>query len=295
MYLRHGRDYIDLEERDDHGRTRLLQMLEEFTHFPIDVLDHDCGVGDMMIRKTQILLSHGVDIDTRDNLGQGCLHAILSGSFPGLVNSRTSCHEGSVIAVIRGIIKVLAYLIRMGADIHAVDNEGFSATEYAHSWRWGRLWEEALRECELDVQEIYIRDYRLGGKMSDDIYAPDGGHPRLVHTLDRVYYVKGWNSATINVNVLLLEPLNDMRQALSRFIDLSDAEHSEHDEKSPDFSDHDEESQYPDYDIGDGGNEDTPLNAEDISEDNQKLGIGETDDAAECSDSDDDTGGVPIV
>ena len=288
MYLRHGGDYNNLEERDERGRTPLLQMLESWVTCPTHEDDYD---GDLIILKAQVLLSHGVDIDTRDDYGRGCLHTLLDGSLGFHPTSQMS--EETITVFLQGIIKFLAYLIRMGADIHAVDEAGISVTEFAHLFRWGRLWEEALRQCEIDVQKVYARDYWLGGTFSDDIYAPDVGHPRLVHTLDRAYYDK-WTIPGA-VDVLLLEPLDDLQQAVSRFKDLSDLKRSEHDKKSSDLSNNEEEPQYPDDNIMNGGNEDTPLHAEDVNKDNQRLSGGETDDAAEISDSDDDAGGVPIA
>ena len=267
MYLRHGRDYIDLEEQDDYGRTPLLQMLGE-PQFYFDIEDD-------IFRKLQILLDHGADIDGRDDEGRTCLHTVL--------------HNFTMISF-PSVMKVLTYLIRMGADVHAVDNKGVSVTEHAHLRRVGRKWEEALKECELDVQEVYTRDCHHGTASSDDIYAPYGGRPRLVHTLGRAYYDIKMDPKS--VDVLLLEPL---RQAQLRAVDLYGSEHFEPGEQSSDFSDYDEESQNPDYDITNGGNEDTPLNPEDINKDNENLSGSETDDAAQCSDSDDDTGGVPIV
>ena len=118
------------------------------------------------------------------------------------------------------VIKNLANLIRMGANTHTVDDEGFTVTEYAHSCRGGRLWEEALRRCDLDVQAVYTRDHRLGRAFSADVYAPDSDHPRVVHTLGRFYYDRNWRPGI--VDVLLLEPLNDLEQALSRLKDFSD-------------------------------------------------------------------------
>ena len=124
MYLRHGGDYNNLEERDDRGRTPLLQMLESLAACSINQEDFDRNVEDITVRKTQILLSYGVEINTRDDHGQGCLHILLTGSFDALQGSLTY-RKRSTIVVFQGFIKVLAYLIRMGADIHAVDNEGF--------------------------------------------------------------------------------------------------------------------------------------------------------------------------
>lgn len=287
MYLRHSRDYINLEERDDECRTPLLQMLAAFQVIFISEIPFDYDVGDIIIRKTQILLSHGVDIDTRDTYGRGCLHTLLDVAKYTYFGHTS---EKTIPEFLQAVIKNMVYLIYMGADMHAVDYDGFSVTECAHSLRRGRVWEEALKQCEIDVQEVYTRDYRLGRAFSNDIFAPDGGHPRLVHTLDRVYYDRYMGRGI--VEVLLLEPLDNMEEAGARLKDLTDTESSEHDDESQYSSDYSDESQHSDDDRVNEVAEDKQQEAKEV---NKSLGGSEIVDPAEYSDSDDETGGVLIA
>ena len=141
-----------------------------------------------MREKLECLISHGVDTRARDSKGRGCLHILFQETFEGGFYHICNVTRPEYIAIARSVLSLMCCLIRNGADIHAVDSYGFSVTERAHWCRLGRLWEAALVRCRCDVEQVYIRDYRIGNGYSDDIYAPNGCQPRQVRYLYREYY-----------------------------------------------------------------------------------------------------------
>ena len=234
-------------------------------------------VEDDVIRKIQILHSHGVDIGSKDDCDRGCLHTLLD-RFLSL-----RCNEVHFEDRAQMIISTISYLIEIDAYIYAVDEDGWSVTETAHHSRLGRLWEVALEHCGLDIQQVYLNDHNSALRYSDDIYAPDKNHPRQVRLLDPAYY--DWETMDLKVQKFLLyERLDRSENAQGRVFDLDNMGSSEDDDsKASDWS---EEVIIEDY------NEESCLSFEQRS---QIAGEDQPDASAEEESSDEDTGGVPIT
>lgn len=126
-------------------------------------------VGNDLCQNIRHMLAHGADVQTKDLYGRGCLHTLISNSY---FHCSTSQTEKQMLT------EALSLLIRQGADIYAVDNDGFSVTEWAHFGRRGYYWEAALENSALEVEQVYLKDHNNRSKVSDDIYAPDEAHPR---------------------------------------------------------------------------------------------------------------------
>lgn len=135
-----------------------------------------------MAQKIKYLLSYSLNVGTRDSDGQGCLHTLLH------LNRRTILERGAITHAHPTLFGVISLLIQTDADIYAVDDEGFSVTEFAHFNRMGHVWERALTRCGYDIQQVYNTDHNKGHEYSDDIYAPDHDQPRQVRAFCSNYY-----------------------------------------------------------------------------------------------------------
>lgn len=277
LTLKHGREYIDLSERDDRGRNYILQMLAK--HFVYRRTAMGKKFCDNVIRKIQILHSYGVEIGSKDNEGRGCLHTLLDRYWYQFGKRDI----GKLEVNARTVIGILSYLIGTGADIYAVDKYGWSVTELAHFNRLGRLWEIALGYCGLDIQQVYLDDHHSTLAYSNDIYAPDKDQPRQVRPLDSAYY--DFENMDLGVKVVLLYDHIDISgNAQARVFDLAGTESSDYDSKASEWS---EESIIEDYD-----DEESHLSSEQCS---QISGEDQTNTSSEDGDSDEEMGGVPVT
>lgn len=205
MTLKYGANYIDLKARDEDGRDSFLQMLCNLSSY---------ASRKEIFQKVKLLLSYGAEIGTRDVFNRGCLHALVC--YPHNIYARSLKQFKNFRQT---VISILSTLIRMGADIYAVDIRGISVTELAHSYRNGRLWEEALKDCGLEVEHVYVKDYGIGTWVSDDIYAPRHDQPRQAGTFDIDYYDK--RMQTYVRDALMSERLGDTENACSSIHELS--------------------------------------------------------------------------
>ena len=248
-------------------------MLEECPYY-IDWYDVGKDLQDSVIRKIQILHSHGVDIGSKDNRGRGCLHTLLSAFLSFGIYVTTP--EASA----KMIIGTLSCLIRMGADIHAVDGDGLSVTEMAHNDRFGRLWEAALERSGLSILQVYLDDHHSTSLYSDDIYAPDEDHPRQVRPLINAYYNSPQYTNNRVRDILLYGRLDGPENTQARVIDLADTESSEDEIKASEWSegsiieDYHEESHSSPEQYGQISGEDQPdASSEEESSDEEMGGV----------------------
>ena len=172
MSLQYGKEFIDLNSRDEEGRDYLLRMLREPMLLTSHLSDHHFS------RKIRHLVSHGADIGARDKLGISCLHALFS------------THSLDLTAEF--LMDLLCLLVQLGADIHAVAHSGYSVTEWAHFLRKGRTWEEALGKAGYDVERVYFKDFNRGWSIADDGFAPAGNRPRRRGSFSKEYYNLTW-------------------------------------------------------------------------------------------------------
>jgi hypothetical protein len=98
------------------------------------------------------LLSRGADIRARDFTGRTCLHEAARYLYG---------HVGQGTYHLQQVRSALAYLIRHGADIAALDNEGKSVSEVVYdmdrcmfSSVGGDLWDLVLADCGYDVAQF---------------------------------------------------------------------------------------------------------------------------------------------
>ena len=179
LTFRHGGAFIDLKTQDKHGQDDLLRMLKSFapsSHY------YD-SIGNDLSRNIDLLVAHDADINVRDVHGQGCLHTLVS-------NFSFDCQYYNPEAA-RVMVDAASLLLRMGADIYAVDRYGFSVTEWVHYRRKGPGWEDALEAAGFDVEQVYQRDHNNVRKASDDCFAPKQLSPRR-----RGPFCKGYHNLT---------------------------------------------------------------------------------------------------
>ncbi|KAL7815134.1 ankyrin [Trichoderma gracile] len=141
---------LDLEDKDDSGRTRLHRALQ---------------ADDLRLVKS--LISEGANLASRDNAGRTPLHFAAmarfhSPSFVDLIlnaggkavinlgddNGQTALHHAAERSIDFGLIYVLS---NHGADIHTTDNYGFSPFLWSVVAGGGPL--DELREMGADVNE----------------------------------------------------------------------------------------------------------------------------------------------
>lgn len=131
-----GRDFINLEDRDDQGRTILL----EFLHL---------ADGEFKLSNLRLLLANGADVQARDFQGNSGLHLCFQTywrSFQELEHLET-----------------LVILIQAGADIYARNSNGESVPDVArkhvyqveHCSYTDDLWATALSKCGFDPADFY--------------------------------------------------------------------------------------------------------------------------------------------
>jgi len=98
------------------------------------------------------LLNSGVDIDEEDDSGRTCLYFLLRDSFS---------FKGSVSAapILRDAISIL---IAAGANVFAVDNDGFSVCNEAWDSGFEELWFGVLAEFGYNIADVIQRDEEEG-------------------------------------------------------------------------------------------------------------------------------------
>ncbi|ERF71232.1 hypothetical protein EPUS_08150 [Endocarpon pusillum Z07020] len=132
-----GAGFIDLEERDEIGRTLLLLLA--YNRF------EGCNPA-----KFDLLLRRGSNIHARDDEGKTCLHICIRLAECENVLEEQEC---------------LVLLVQNGADVNACDNNGHSISETAYTvsnhyyydldlggYR-GDLWDSVLLQCGYDINE----------------------------------------------------------------------------------------------------------------------------------------------
>ena len=91
------------------------------------------------------LVERGADVHARNNHRECCLHRFF----------RSDCHGSDDLVE---EVQLLVFLIRNGADIDAVDDQGICLRECAYAPGhdndvsvWGDLWDRVLVECGYDL------------------------------------------------------------------------------------------------------------------------------------------------
>jgi len=155
LLLDRGGYFVNLEAKDEFGRTPLLLLARRF----------EIRIKTEMI---SLLLSYGANVKAYDKFGETCLHATLSGSMI-LPNAR----------------EALIILINAGADVNAEDNRGYSVSEYTYHKGHGKLWQEVLIACGFNAAEVcgdFYQDYDLeeaGSHYSDEPSSEDDEDDRM--------------------------------------------------------------------------------------------------------------------
>lgn len=138
MILNLGGEFINLECKDERGRTMLLRCSRGLGY---------CLGSDSI----KLLIDRGANVMARDFWGDTCLHLALDsvrcpGRGPKGVSEKRS----------------LLLMVKAGADVYATNNKGMSVSDVAyisnhfnHSYNLGiyrgELWDEVLTECGYDA------------------------------------------------------------------------------------------------------------------------------------------------
>ncbi|OAG43241.1 hypothetical protein AYO21_02527 [Fonsecaea monophora] len=135
--------FIDVESRDSAGRTMLLSFASKCSDFndPVSLFN--------------LLLAKGADIIARDGQGRNCLRLALESLWE--------------VENADDIRQCLILLIQRGADIHSVDEDGVSTSDYAYQNPTGKemgscqadLWDAALSACGYNVRQIRLGYHRV--------------------------------------------------------------------------------------------------------------------------------------
>ena len=119
----------------------------------------------------RLLLQRGANIAARDHDGGTCLHLVFK-------SART----------IERLKDSLCLLVRAGADIHAIDEENHSVSEWAIKFQLWHIWESVLRACGKDIDQIKTEMREKGCRLpvpgdpdycyseEDDRYSEAGDH-----------------------------------------------------------------------------------------------------------------------
>ncbi|OAP64992.1 hypothetical protein AYL99_00964 [Fonsecaea erecta] len=143
MILNNSIPFVDIGSRDSQGSTMLLSFAAK------------CSSYDDPVSLFTLYLAKGADISVRDGHGRNCLRLALESLWDEECNDQ--------------VRKCVALLIRNGADIHSVDEDGVSVSDYAYenpiqleigSCR-GDVWDAALSECGYDIRQMRHGYHRL--------------------------------------------------------------------------------------------------------------------------------------
>lgn len=143
--------FIDLEEELD-GKTALLHLLGS-AHLRAGLLGHICQIC-LLPGKLALLLKYGSRPATGDESGRNGLFFLLQTikalKFQSLRekrgNRRRSWYKCDLATHLDKIREALVMLIRGGADIHAIDHDGWSVSDFASASDTTDLWHAALLE-----------------------------------------------------------------------------------------------------------------------------------------------------
>ena len=123
--------YIDLEQRDNQGRTALMLLVLHASRVGTHVDQEE--IYDM----TMTLLDHGADINASDLDDKGCFE-IICDAIPLFHHKQ--------------MLRLLTLLIDRGYDIYRTDCKKLSVCETALKSHFGHLWFEALQASKFDYR-----------------------------------------------------------------------------------------------------------------------------------------------
>ncbi|KAL8941816.1 MAG: hypothetical protein Q9216_002016 [Gyalolechia sp. 2 TL-2023] len=255
--MKYGNDFIDLKERDKYGRNYLYRMLLYFNPSPATSTE----VGNNLSENIKLLLAHGANLETRDPDSFSCLHLLLRNYSRRFFDPLSRSQRAQML------VDALSLLIRKGADVHAVDNDGFSVTELAHHLRAGGPWEDALEEAGWDVEQVYMEDHGKGWKVSDDIFSPEENSSRHRGHYQRSpgpYHNLATNEMLYRVHELNLMFPKESTRSDVRFEDIND--------KSSDKKEYDSQSDMPKHKSDHAENHDNATEEASDSDSDEEMG-----------------------
>ena len=131
--------WFDMEQDLGRGRTPLLVASISGGHIEPSTI--------------RLLLQRGANVAARDHDGYTCLHLAFKGYC-----TRERLEES------------LSLLVEAGADIHAVDKDNRSVSEYAYRLVHWNIWEDMLRDCGKDINQVRAEIREKGYCLPDDLY-----------------------------------------------------------------------------------------------------------------------------
>ncbi len=169
-----GAEFIDLEEKDEYGRTSLLICSTGFGYG----VNPDC---------IKFLLDRGASVRAKDNDGWTCLHLIFRDRKHW---SRDKPHYAQGRSLKSSVRDSLMLLVEAGADIHARTNGGRcvfnaayrSGTGHEERLYRARFWEEVLTACGYDGARLYEEWHSQ--KFSDQSDVEEEGDAEEVSDID---------------------------------------------------------------------------------------------------------------
>ncbi|MCJ1384994.1 hypothetical protein MMC17_008112 [Xylographa soralifera] len=136
--------YMDLEQRDDQGRTALMLIFLHANRFSMQTREEE--VYDMAVT----LLDHGSDINACDMSGRGCAEMAYYSTMDKRLGKKEYKH-------LQGF---LVLLIDRGYDIYRTDCRKISVCELTMGFNFVVLWFEALRKSKFN--------YRISAVLAED-------------------------------------------------------------------------------------------------------------------------------
>ena len=153
---------FDVNGQDEMGRTALMEKACR-SHYA------DSGSG------LATILRLGADVSVADKAGRQALHwAVSQFKYTPIewgFESEADARDDRV--------RKVAELIKFGANVYARDSEGCSVTRTADENGVSDIWDEGLKRCRLDPEEVRREDFRrsyMARADSDLVSATDALH-----------------------------------------------------------------------------------------------------------------------
>lgn len=143
MAIHDGGVLLDLEQQDISGQTALLKASHNSSDLGLELATHFVEIS---FEQVDFLLDHGASVLAKDIGGDTCLHCV----FHAVDDFHKAIYRPRHL-----LTKLVARLIKAGADVFALDAVGISPSAAARHGGYERSWREALEKCGYSPQTVY--------------------------------------------------------------------------------------------------------------------------------------------